>query len=189
MPDAVRAPHPRKATGTSSWPCSGLRWLELGVIALLVQVLLIHGGVVGADKEPLFPALLISSHLLILPFLLCNFSFWGVRLLAAGLTLNLAVMLANGGLMPVDHDAVAAVGRNEITSLEDGAWIPGSKNVLLDANETELGWLSDNMLLPLPSPFAKAFSPGDLLIAAGSVLAYAEVVRRTAGWRQSEVGT
>jgi len=136
---------------------------------------------VGDGREWL-PFLLPVAHLLLLPFLLRNLSFWGIRLILLGLLLNLTAMLANGGLMPVEGSAVEAVGRHQVEDLQSGSPIPGSKNVLVASEDIRLRELSDILVLPVPRPFTRAVSVGDLFVFTGVVIAYAEVLRRTGAW-------
>jgi hypothetical protein len=136
---------------------------------------------VGDGREWL-PFLLPVAHLLLLPFLLRNLSFWGVRLILLGLLLNLTAMLANGGLMPVEGSAVEAVGRHQVEDLQSGSPIPGSKNVLVASEDIRLRELSDILVLPVPRPFTRAVSVGDLFVFTGVVIAYAEILRRTGAW-------
>jgi hypothetical protein len=95
-----------------------------------------------------------------------------------GLMLNLLVIVANGGLMPVEQHAVDAVGKHDGAQLTIGEHIPGSKNVLLDRSDVRLRELSDVILLPVPEPYKRAISLGDVLIVAGIVTAAAAIVRR-----------
>ncbi len=106
-------------------------------------------------------------HLLLLPFLLLNIRLIGVRLILVGLTLNLIVMVANGGLMPVEMSAVEAVGKHDQQALVIGDHIAGSKNVLLASEDIHLRPLSDAIVLPVPRPFTRALSVGDLVILVG----------------------
>lgn len=151
---------------------------------LLVQVSLIYGLSTTPSAGQWLPFLLPAAHLLLLPFLLRNLSFWGMRLILLGLLLNLTAMLANGGLMPVESSAVEAVGRHQSEELELGAHIPGSKNVLLEPEDIRLRELSDILVLPLPRPFARAVSVGDLIVLAGVVITFGEVVRGNEVWRE-----
>ena len=168
-----------KAKTSESLPSPKLRWLVLGIAALVVQAALIYGLTTVPSARQWFPVLLPAAHLLLLPFLLRNLSFWGIRLVLVGLLLNLTVMLANGGLMPVEAPAVEAVGRQEVRDLQLGTHIPGSKNVLLAEEDIRLRELSDILVLPVPRPFTRAVSVGDLFILTGVVIAFGEVVRRS----------
>jgi len=148
----------------------------LGGAVFPVQVALVHGLDTQAGGSKLLQVLLPLAHLLLVPFLLRNFSFWGIRLILMGLLLNLAVMVANGGLMPVDGAAVEAVGRRDPAALAPSEHIPGSKNVLMLGDEIRLRPLSDVLVLPVPRPFTRAISLGDLFVLAGVAITCAEVL-------------
>ncbi len=166
-----------RAGGARPRPAPLVRWLALSVLAFLMEEVVVYGGGVIQDhKNYLLPA----AHLLLMPFLLVNLSFWGLRIVLVGLLLNLTVMLANGGLMPVEQAAVDAVGRQEASELQMGGAIPGTKNVLLLAEDIKLRELSDRIILPLPKPLTKAVSVGDLFIFPGFALTLVEVTTR---WR------
>lgn len=154
------------------------RWLALGVLALGAQLVVVHVVAPSGAPPEAIPFLLVASHLVVLPFLFANLSFYGVRLVLVGLLLNLMVMTANGGLMPADRDAVAKVGRHEVTELQVGSHIPGTKNVLLDPSDVRLRGLSDIIVVPFPRPLTKVVSIGDVLVFAGVTVAYFQIVRR-----------
>src|SRR3972149_6564412 len=96
----------------------GIHWLRWGFLAFASQVALIYGVSSSEQGRAWLPLLLPAAHLLLLPFLLRNLSFWGIRLILLGLLLNLAAMLANGGLMPIERSAVEAVGRYQPAELK-----------------------------------------------------------------------
>ena len=155
----------------------------MGAGAYAVQVAVIYGLVPMGDDRYWLPLLLPLAHVLLLPFLLRNLSFWGIRLILLGLLLNLTAMAANGGLMPVEGSAVEAVGRHEVGELEVGSPVPGSKNVLLAREDIRLRELSDILVLPVPRPFTRAASVGDFFVFAGVAVAFSEVVRRNGTWK------
>ena len=96
----------------------------------------------------------------------------GMWLVLLGAGCNLAVICANGGLMPTNAEALAQAGKHESIRLSQehpGIRLVNSKDVLLAPAETQLGWLSDVIVSP-PLPQRKVMSVGDLIIAAG--LAY-----------------
>jgi hypothetical protein len=167
-----------KTTTAAPSASPGIRWWGLGAGAFLAQAALTYGLGRAEDGRHLLPFLLPLAHLLLLPFLVRNLSFWGIRLVFLGLLLNLTVMLANGGLMPVEGPAVEAVGRDRLEDLDPGSPIPRSKNVLVAPGDGRLMELSDTLVLPVPKPFARAVSVGDLFVFAGVVVAYSEVIRR-----------
>jgi hypothetical protein len=118
-----------------------------------------------------FPLLLVASHLLLLPFLLRNVQYFGMRLILVGLLLNLAAMVANGGMMPVTADGVEAVGRHQRSEVSYGSHIPGTKNVLMAREDVHLRGLTDSITLPIPGPMTRVVSLGDILVAAGTICA------------------
>src|SRR5437899_6630793 len=63
----------------------------------------------------------------------------GAWVLFVGLAANLAVIVANGGLMPIDRETVAfAAGQGEAARYREGRWIPGSKDVLVAGDHGRL---------------------------------------------------
>jgi hypothetical protein len=118
-------------------------------------------------------AALIGSQIFLLIFVWRNsyqqrfrnrVGFW---LLGSGLILNMAVILLNGGLMPISPENVSRL----VPDAVPGSWQIGSrlgtgKDIVLAVDQTRLWWLSDRFLLPLPGRDV-AFSLGDVLIAAG----------------------
>lgn len=154
----------------------------MGAGAYVVQVAVIYSPAPLGDDRHWLWLVLPLAHALLLPFLLRNLSFWGIRLILLGLLLNLTAMAANGGLMPVDGSTVEAVGRHDVAELKVGSPVPRSKNVLLAREDVRLRELSDILVLPVPRPFSRAVSVGDLIVFTGVVIAYAEVIRRTGAW-------
>lgn len=110
-------------------------------------------------------AAVIAGYLLLLPFLWLNRRSVGLMLVAAGLLLNLTVISANGGRMPVDNARVAAMG----VRVPEGEL---AKHQPLTAG-TMLPFLGD--VIPLP-PLPEVVSAGDLILAAGAFLFVQEIM-------------
>lgn len=147
-----------------------LRWAWLVLLAFVPQffafVLPATRAVFPTDW---IPVALVSSQLLLWVFAVANLRWPGFWLLGLGLLLNLAVILWNGGMMPISPDTI----RQLIPDAPEGTWQLGQrfgvgKDVVLLANETNLWLLSDHLTLPAWVPYKVAFSLGDVWIAVGA---------------------
>lgn len=139
------------------------RWWPLALGGLAFQALLFSdflGGKVGDAG----PALYVASTLVVLVALARDLDLFGFPVIAVGAALNLLAIVANGGLMPADPAAFAAVfGTPAVpTDLFSNSQLIGP--------DTYLPFLGDVFVLPRPLPFANVFSIGDVLIGAGAVL-------------------
>jgi hypothetical protein len=118
--------------------------------------------------DALASAGLIASQPLLLVFAWLNRKLAGMRLLLIGLALNLAVILANGGWMPISPETAAQIVPPEMLRFTDmGSRLGSSKDVLMSPESTRLAWLADRFLLPQWAGYRAAFSLGDIFVAAG----------------------
>lgn len=144
-------------------------WLAL--VALAFQVPLLRAPSGPTQQVVAAQALFLLSHLLLLTFVWLNRRFVGIQVVGLGVLCNLAVILTNGGFMPITPDTLVRI--NPGSTLDH--WTVGfhygySKDVILTAQDTVLRVLSDMLVLPPPFPWPTAFSVGDLLIAAGIIV-------------------
>jgi hypothetical protein len=115
---------------------------------------------------------LVSSQVGLLVFCLLNRHNRWVLLLAAGLALNLVVISANGGFMPLSPEVAARfVPDHILQNIKIGSRLDvTSKDVLLPFDKMVFPWLSDRFLPPTWFPYQFAFSIGDVLISLGAFL-------------------
>jgi hypothetical protein len=169
-----------------------LRWGGLAVLAFAVQALFIYQTpsrrVVGVWgwQELIF----VGSHVLLLLTVWANRHLVGVPWIGLGLLLNLAVMLANGGWMPITPHALVRVGLEDLVpSLASGTRVYSSKNIILSPEATRLWFLSDVFALPRPFPVPSVFSIGDVFIAVGVFLLIQKAMVGQEEWaRLTELG-
>ncbi len=142
-----------------------LRGTWLIPISLAIQLLVFPLG----DAKPLIdvgtPYWHVISYLPLLAFVWLNRRYGEILLIGAGIALNLIVILANGGYMPVSPFALEKVGKFEVLDyLREHGFLG---NVTLMGEDTRLDFLGDILFTPRSLPFASAFSIGDLLLGLG----------------------
>jgi hypothetical protein len=138
-----------------------LRLTWAPVVAVGAQVVIISIVDVGAAAAPIH----VASYVLLAAFAVANRDHPGVIVLCAGLILNAVAILANGGVMPADADALARTGRTLDHEFENSAAV----------EDARLPWLGDVFAWPEPMPLANVFSVGDVLIVLGGALVVHQV--------------
>jgi len=138
------------------------RWGFLAGLALIVQIGLVF---LQPESHYLIVALLVASLASLAVFVVANRKLPGMVLLSIGLALNVIVVIANGGFMPVSPGALDRAGLQALAGLPEGTLLEGSKDVLLQSEHARLWWLGD--IIPLPAPISVVLSIGDLAVAAG----------------------
>lgn len=149
----------------------------LAFIAFIPQLLIVY---VPASRHILpdwIAALSLSlSIILFLIFAWLNRYLPGMPILLVGLLLNLAVILSNGGWMPISPETASHLtSATAIQVVSPGSRF-GQKDVLLNPQDTRLEFLADRFLLPNWLPYQAAFSLGDVFIAAGIFWLFAKPI-------------
>jgi hypothetical protein len=164
-----------------------IRQVELALLAFLPQALVFFFPLTGRFISHQWAALILPISLAILVlFVWHNRRLQGFWLLGLGLLLNLAVIAANGGLMPISPETLSIVHGPTVDSKQAEALVDrrafGSKNIVLPAEETRLEWLADRFTVPDQLPIQFAFSLGDVFLAAGAfwALLAGDALRRQA---------
>ena len=132
----------------------------LAVVAILGQIVIIS--LLPQGNGWLHHAVHLATYALIAAFLWANRHIAYLWLAALGGALNLAAIVANGGVMPADPDALAAAGVHQ----EAGDF----------ANSTavahpHLAFLGDVFAVPASWPVSNVFSVGDVILVVAALLA------------------
>ena len=109
--------------------------------------------------ESLASALWVASYGLLVVGAVLNRRITGVPIVAFGMCLNLAAILANRGTMPVSPEAMHEAGRTALAQANSTA-----------STGPRLPWLIDRWAAPDWIPFANVFSVGDVVIAVGAIV-------------------
>jgi hypothetical protein len=145
-----------------------LRYLWLAFLAFLPQFIIVYQPFdIGKIPDWVAAVSLLTTQLLLLGFAWLNRRLPGMIILIFGSVLNLAVMAANGGFMPISpQTASRLVPQDVLADISIGSRF-GTKDILLNPENTRFEWLADRFLPPTWSPYQVAFSLGDVLIATG----------------------
>jgi Family of unknown function (DUF5317) len=133
-------------------------WLFLSAVALQIVAFPV-AGLPWRTQETLASVLWIVSYGFLLVAAVLNRRITGVPIVAVGMALNLAAILANRGTMPVRFEAMHDAGRVAVTHANSTALA-----------EPNLPWLIDRWAAPDWIPLANVFSIGDVVIAIGAAM-------------------
>jgi hypothetical protein len=154
-----------------AWSPPGFRFVWLIFLGFLPQWLAVY---LPPTRHLLTDAqasaCLVISLVLLLFFSIANLRLPGMPILLLGLGCNLAVILANGGFMPLPVEtAHNLVNQTILDGLTVGERISSaSKDILLPEAQIILPWLADRFVPPPSFPYRFAFSLGDVFISAGA---------------------
>ena len=143
-----------------------LRWIPLALLGLLIQIVLFTDAI-GAQFGDAAPAIYVVSNLLVFAAVLRNVRVPGMALAAIGAGCNLLAIVANGGYMPADPEALASVGLGG----------PGYTNSIV-LTDPVVPFLTDIFAMPTWMPAANIFSIGDVLLGLGVAATIALAMRR-----------
>ncbi len=142
-----------------------LGWLAVLCLAAQVYVIFAPADRLEAERG-LHALMVVGSYALLVAVVWFNRRLPAMPVIGLGLILNLVVILANGGFMPVSREATLAAGtRTPQEVVQEGVRLPKSKDVLLSIENTRLWFLSDT--IAVPPPVGRVFSVGDLVLAIG----------------------
>ncbi len=145
-----------------------LQAIWLAFIAFLPQLVIAYLPLTRYLLPDRVAAISLSASLVLFAgFAWLNRRLSGMPILLLGLMLNLVVMFANGGWMPIGpRTASLLINADVMEFLSLGSRF-GQKDVLLPPWDTKLELLADRFLLPAWFPYRAAFSLGDVLIGIG----------------------
>ena len=134
-----------------------LRHLWLVPVAFLLQMW---------EQSAAFP--IIASQIIFLVFVFFNRQYRGMQILMIGAVLNILVMSANNGYMPISPRTASRLFPQENMWDVPAGTLFGAKDILFPPEQTRFEWLADRYLPPVWLPYQFAFSLGDVFIAAGA---------------------
>ena len=144
-----------------------LTWLWIAPVAFVLQLLVVYGAEPFSGQLAI--PLIVGSHTALVLVALLNLRTAGMVFAAAGLAMNLAVIVANGGLMPVAPETVRLAGREawKVGDASPGTRVAYSKDIIKAREDTWLEPLADRYWTGLPGRLGVIFSAGDVVLLAG----------------------
>jgi Family of unknown function (DUF5317) len=144
-----------------------LTWLWIAPIAFALQLLVVYGAEPFSDQFAV--PLIVGSHAALALVALLNLRTAGMLVAAAGLMMNLAVIVANGGLMPIAPETMRTAGREawKVGDGQPGTRVAQSKDIITPRDDTRLELLADRYWTGLPGRLGVIFSAGDVVLLVG----------------------
>lgn len=137
------------------------------LFGLIVGLFILQAGlVIYVPGQSLLQVIILNlSQIALVLLLLLNHRVPGVKIFALGIALNVVVMLANGGWMPITPETYQFSHPNR--PVVEQTRPNNSKNIVLPQAETQLWFLSDVIRLTLPWR-QTVMSIGDVLLIVGA---------------------
>lgn len=149
---------------------ANLSQISLKRIELLILACLIQGGLVFFGTRKIQFVLDYSSYVMIFSYIVLILAVWynkelkGMKIIALGIIFNFAVIVANGGHMPVLLSSLYRVGLNDFALiLKEGSYVTHT----LITEKTLCAFLADVIPLSPPFPDPSVVSVGDFLMFFG----------------------
>jgi hypothetical protein len=144
-----------------------LSWFWIAPLAFVIQFLVVYGPAPFSDFLAI--PLIVASHAALVLIALLNLRAPGLAIAAVGLAMNLSVIVANGGLMPVSPETVQMAGREawKIGDGSPGTHVAQSKDIIRAREDTWLEPLADRYWTGLPGRLGVIFSLGDVVLLLG----------------------
>jgi len=146
-----------------------LQAIWLAVVAFLPQLFIAYLPVTHQLFNNGFASLSILASLILFSiFAWLNRDLPGMPILIVGLLLNFAVIVANGGWMPITPQTANLLAGKDVLQFMNLGSRFAEKDILLLAKNIHLEFLADRFLPPTWFPYKVAFSLGDILISIGA---------------------
>jgi hypothetical protein len=145
-----------------------LRHLWLVIVGFLPQLIVVNLPITRRlFSDWIVVIFLFASQIMLLGFVWLNRHISGMLILLLGVVLNLTVMTANGGFMPISPQTASRLVSEDIVQDAQTGSRFGAKDILLRPQDTRFEQLADRFLPPTWFPYQVAFSLGDVFIALG----------------------
>ena len=161
-----------------------IKWAWLIILAFVIQLAVIPT-VTDPTALALKKVVLVVTGVMLVVGIVPNLRWWSVRVIALGFLLNTLAISFNGGLMPITPENQARVLSSTEELPELGQTPAYSKNVLLEAGDTRLGFLSDRVYIGIPSP--RVYSVGDFVLVGGLFVFLVEAATLSLLYRRSTI--
>ncbi len=150
-------------------------WMIFVPLGLAVATNLLNRPQAILFTSPMFAVVHILGLVTWIVFTTANHAIPGAKLILAGLVVNLIAVAANGGTMPVSHEA-QIIAYGEKSAKHVLAAYPFVKGMLID-HTTKLRLLCDVVPDPASVSMGCVYSAGDIITSIGGFIAIVALMR------------